>query len=87
MKKLGDPSKIRVEKIEIFKDEKNATGGEDADDQQGLPFSPFRSFDQKSRGVVDRNGQGQDQNINRYEGHVENAACRQEKKPAILMGN
>jgi hypothetical protein len=87
MKKLGNPRKIRVEKIEIFEDEKYTTGGEDTHDQPGLPFSPFRSFDQKTRGIVDRNGQGENQNIDRYEGHIENTTCHQKKEPAILMGN
>jgi hypothetical protein len=32
MKKLGDPGKIRVEKIKIFKDKQDTAGGEDADD-------------------------------------------------------
>lgn len=87
MKKLGNPSKIRVEKIEIFEDKKNTTGGEDTHDQPGLPSSPFRSFDQESRGIVDRNRQGENQNVDRYEGHVKNTTCCQEKEPAILMGN
>jgi hypothetical protein len=87
MKKLGDPRKIGIEKIEIFEDEKYTTGGEDTHDQPDLPFSSFRSFDQKTCGIVDCNSQGQNQNIDRDEGHIEGATRHQKKEPAILMGN
>jgi hypothetical protein len=87
MKKKSDPLKISIEKIIIFEDEENATGGKDTPHEKDSLLSPFRSFDQKSCSVVDGDGQGQNKNVNWDEGHVKDATCHQEKEPAILVGN
>src|SRR4030042_3634361 len=42
MKKLSDPSKIGVEKIEIFEDNENRTGGNNAEHEKYFPLLPFR---------------------------------------------
>jgi len=87
VEKTRNLAKIGVKEIEIFKDEKNRTGGDNADDQ--VPFSPLslRPLDENGRRVIDGNGQGQDQNIDRYKGHIEDTTGRQKEKPPVGMRN
>jgi hypothetical protein len=87
MKKLGDLRKIGIKKIKIFEHEKNPASGKNADNQKDLLSPPFRSFDEKACRIIDRDGQSKNENVNRDKGHIEYTTCRQEKKPAIAMGN
>jgi hypothetical protein len=87
MKKFGDLGKIGIKKIKIFKDEQHTASGEDANDQIDLLSSPLRFLDENSRSVIDGDGQSQNEDVNRDESHIEDTTCRQQKKPAIPMGN
>jgi hypothetical protein len=87
MKKPGDLGEVGIKKIEIFEDEKDRAGGNNAQDQ--VPFSPLPLglLDQKGSRIIDDNGQGQNQNIDRDEGHVKDATGHQEEEPTVGLGD
>ena len=87
MKKASQLGKIGIEEIKIFEDEKNTTRWDDAHDQEPFSSLSFRFFYQEPCGVVNRDGQGQNQNIDRYEGHIKDTACNEKQNPTIGMGD
>jgi hypothetical protein len=87
VEKTRNLAKIGVKEIEIFKDEKDGAGGDNADDQVPFSLLSLRLLDEKGRRVIDGNGQGQDQNIDRYKGHIKDTTGRQKEKPSVGMRN
>ena len=87
MKKPGDLGEVGIKKIEIFEDEKDRAGRNNAQDQVPFPPLPFALLDQKGSRIIDDNGQGQNQNIDRDEGHVKDATGRQEEEPTVGLGD
>ena len=87
MEPSGQLGKIGVEKVKILENKEDAARGDNAHDQKPFSSSSFCPFDQQSRGVVNDDREGQNENINRYERHIKNAARQQEKKPTISMGD
>ncbi len=87
MKKTGNLREVCVEEVKILKNEKDGAGGNDADDQ--IPFSPpaFRPLDQEGCRIIDGNGQGQDQDINRDEGHIKDTTRQKKKDPPVGLGD
>ncbi len=78
-------AEVGIKEIEILKDEKNGAGRNNAEDQLPFSFFPLGLLDQKGSRIIDGNGQGQNQNIDRDKGHVKDATGRQEEKPTVGM--
>ena len=69
---------IGDEKIEVFKNKEDQTGGDYAEDQVKFFLFPFWTIDVNGSEVVDQDGDGQDQDVNRHEGHVKDATGSQQ---------
>jgi hypothetical protein len=57
MKETGYLRKVRIEKIEIFKDKEDRASGDNAYDEVELSPFPLRPFDQERGCIVNSNGQ------------------------------
>ena len=69
---------MQSNKIEIFKNKEDKAGGDDAQDQVGFFSFSFRTVDVDGREIIDQDGDGQYQDINRHEGHIKDTTgCQQ----------
>ena len=57
MKEMGYLIKVRIEKIEIFKDEEDHASGDNAYDEVELSPFPLRPFDEECGCVINGNGE------------------------------
>src|SRR5690349_23023989 len=83
MKELAERVEIGGEEVQIFENEQYETSRENADQQRRRPPSSRCPFDVDRRQIVDDDGDEQYQDIDRDEGHVEDAARDQEQHPPI----
>ena len=76
---------VRAEEVEVLKDEEHAYVRGDASGEEGSPSWPGRPRDQNARCVVDDDGESEDQDVGRDEGHVKGAARHKEKDPPLRV--
>ena len=79
-------SEAPVEKVKVFEDGQDQTGGDDAQNQVGLPPPPTALSDVDAREVVDDDRRQDDEDVDGDEHHVEEAAGGQQPGPTELVG-
>ena len=82
VKDFCDGVRVSRQEVEVLEDREHSDVSEDAHYQPRFSPASFGVFDQNSGGVVYRDRQEQDQDVDRNERHVEVAAREEQPRPS-----